>query len=555
MQAAVLIAASGLLAGRKFPVGRRLSLGRDPGNDLRLPSPQVSRHHAVIEIQGEEYSLTDLGSRNGTRVNGQPVTACGLHHGDRISIEEFSFHFVVEEFASKREPVSARVVDLPDFESPVAAEMEVGSTLPGALEAAAKTGEEWDLLRKTYRILIKAGEAFGLERDLSSLFGRILEHVFEAIPAHRGVIFVAGDGGADFQPVAGKTRGLPAQSEIEVSRTLLRRVVEKKKAILTTNASADTRFRSSRSIPLHDIRAAMCSPMVYEGELVGIVYLDTVGVAERFDAHGLELLTALCGPAAVAIKNAQYLAELDLRSRQLQKSYYDTLKVIIDSLEMRDYYTIGHGRRVALFARIIAEEMGWGEERLKVLQMGAVIHDVGKIGIEDAILRKEGKLTEAEMEQMRFHPEIGARIVGGVEFLKPAIPFVLYHHERYDGTGHPHQFKGEEIPVEGRLLSVADAFDAMTSDRPYRKAMDAEDAIRIIREESGRQFDPRVVKAFLHAWEKGRITKAMLSSAEKVKTVECPYCLSKIEIYPESRDNYLVDCPHCHKRARLWQRW
>ncbi len=556
MQVAVLIATSGLLAGREFPVGPRFFLGRAPESDVRLPSPQVSRKHAVIEKRGEEFALTDFGSRNGTRVNGELVKSCLLRHGDHISIEEFGFNFVLEQSPERpaKRGVTARVVHLPEAEHTVAAEIEVESTLPRRFEQAA-TSEELNLFRKTYRILVKASEAFGLEHDLASLFSKILDYIFEAIPAHRGVIFVSDEHSADFRPVAQKTRGPLLEDTVEVSRTLLRKVADEHKAILTTNAPSDARFRGSVSIPLHDIRSAMCSPMVHEEELVGIVYLDTVGVVERFDTRGLELLVAISGPAAIAIKNARYLAELDLRARQLQKSYYDTLKVVVDSLEVRDYYTIGHGRRVALFAKIVAEEMGWSEERLKLVEMGGIIHDLGKIGIEDAILRKETKLTEAEMEQMQFHPEIGARLVRDVDFLKPILPYILYHQEHYDGTGYPHQLKGEEIPIEGRLLAVADTFDAMTSDRPYRKAMDVEKALRIVKEGNGRQFDPQVVEAFLRAWDKGRITKAMLSSAEEVKTIECPYCSSKIEIDPASRDNYLVRCSHCQRRARLWQRW
>lgn len=550
MGEALLVASSGSLAGRKFPVRCRVSIGRAPENDVQLASAEVSRRHAVIERQGDQFALTDLGSRNGTRVNGELVRSRLLRHGDRISIDEFGFDFVFEDSSAPSEPPSASIVDLPESEHTVAAEIELASNLPPPEKTPETAAEELDAVWKAYQTLVKASEAFGLERDLSSLFTRILDYVFEVIPAHRGVIFVK-DGSEEFRAVVGKERALGLTQKIEVSRTLLHKAADERKAILTTNAPDDTRFRESRSVSLHGIRSAMCAPMLHDGELLGIIYLDTVGVVEQFDARGLELLVAISGPAAIAVKNARYLAELVLRSRQLEKSYYDTLKVVVDSLEMRDYYTIGHGRRVALFARIIAEEMGWTQEQLKLVEMGGIIHDLGKIGIEDSILRKKTKLSESEREQMQFHPEIGARIVRDVDFLKPVLPFILYHQEYYDGSGHPFHLKGDDIPVEGRLLAVADAFDAMTSDRPYRKAMDAEEAIRIIKRESRRQFDPRVVEAFLRAWDKGRITKAMLSSAEQVKIVQCPYCSSKIEIRPDSAAPYLIHCPTCLKRARL----
>ena len=245
----------------------------------------------------------------------------------------------------------------------------------------------------------------------------------------------------------------------------------------------------------------------------------------------------------------QEVEQSDDDDQRFNVQIYDTLKVVVHSLEMRDYYTIGHGRRVALFAKAIAEQMEWDEDRLKIVEMGGILHDVGKIGIEDAILRKQAELSEEEVEQMQFHPEIGTRIVRDVEFLKPVVPFILYHQEQYDGTGHPYQLKGDEIPIEGRLLAVADAFDAMTSDRPYRKAMPADKAIGLIRDERGKQFDPEVVDAFLLAWDKGKITVDMLASAEKVKVVECPCCSSKMTIDPRSTNPFLIHCPVCHERA------
>ena len=349
MRIAELVATSGYLAGRRFPVGPRLSLGRAAENDLQLRSLQVSRTHAVIEKRGEEFALTDLGSRNGTRVNGQPVESCLLHNGDHIAIDEFGFDFVLMESTAHGGKLPARVVHAADSGHTVALEIAVSSAPPADSVSAESPADGRDICRKAYEVLVKAGEAFGSERELSTLFATILEHIFELIPAHRGVIFICEDSSEDFHPVASRTRNPTQEKEIEVSRTLLRRAADEKKAILTTNAPADARFRSSETIPLYDIRSAMCSPMMHEGELVGIIYLDTVGVVERFDSGGLELLAAISGPAAIAVKNARYLAELELRSRQLEKSYYDTLKVVVHSLEMRDYYTIGHGRRVAVF--------------------------------------------------------------------------------------------------------------------------------------------------------------------------------------------------------------
>ena len=548
---ALLVGRTGKLAGQTFPFGRRLSLGRAPTNDVPLPGALVSRHHVVIEEREEGLVLTDLGSRNGTRVNGEPVQVRVLRTGDRISIGEFVFDVIIKDTPGYPQSPAATLVEVRESELTIATELRVAAAAAGELSADAAANREGGALRLAYLVLVKATESFALERDLASLFGKILDYVFEVIPAHRGVIFTRDEEAGEFHPVAEKVKGISSANSIVVSRTLLKRAADEAKAILTVDAPHDARFRGSESISLHGIRSAMCVPMLHDGELQGILYLDTVGRVEKFDAQGLQLLAAISAPAAIAVKNTRYIAELDRRADQLRKSYYDTLKVVVDSLEVRDYYTIGHGRRVALFSRIIAEEMGWDEEKLKLVEMGGILHDLGKIGIEDAILRKAGALTEEEMEQMQFHPEIGARIVRDADFLKPILPYILYHQERFDGSGHPYHLKGEEIPVEGRLMAVADAFDAMTSDRPYRKAMDAEQAIRVVEEGSEQQFDPQVVQAFLGAWQKGKITKAMLSSGQKVKTTECPFCSSEIEIRLDSPDPYLIRCPTCHKRARL----
>jgi putative nucleotidyltransferase with HDIG domain len=195
---------------------------------------------------------------------------------------------------------------------------------------------------------------------------------------------------------------------------------------------------------------------------LGVVYVDTRGTTHAFTQSDLELLVALAGPAAIAIKNAQYVA-------MLERAYHDTLIVLANAIELRDHYTVGHTWRVTNFAKEIARVLGWDEERIQQTEMGGVLHDVGKIAVDNAILSKPGRLTDEEYEKMKVHPERGARMMEDVGFLKPVIPYCLYHHERYDGKGYPFGLSGESIPLEGRLIAVADTFDAMTSHRPYRR--------------------------------------------------------------------------------------
>jgi HD-GYP domain-containing protein (c-di-GMP phosphodiesterase class II) len=149
--------------------------------------------------------------------------------------------------------------------------------------------------------------------------------------------------------------------------------------------------------------------------------------------------------------------------------------------------------------------MGWGRRDLEMIDWGGVLHDLGKVGISDSILNKPGKLTDEEFAIMKSHPSIGAQIIGGIAFLEPLMPFIAQHHERYDGRGYPAGFKGEEIAIQGRLLAIADTYDAMTSDRPYRKGLAAQIAYDEIVKCSGSQFDPVLVRAFEKAFKAGKI--------------------------------------------------
>jgi HD-GYP domain-containing protein (c-di-GMP phosphodiesterase class II) len=167
------------------------------------------------------------------------------------------------------------------------------------------------------------------------------------------------------------------------------------------------------------------------------------------------------------------------------------------AIEARDPYTRGHSDRVTEIAEAVARRLGWSEERLALLRLGGPLHDVGKLGISNALLAKPGRLNAGELDQIREHPRLGARILLRIAVFRAAIPYVLYHHERWDGRGYPTGRAGEEIPLEARVLAVADAFDAMTSDRPYRRALDHEEAVAEVARCAGTQFDPAIVEVFL----------------------------------------------------------
>ena len=189
--------------------------------------------------------------------------------------------------------------------------------------------------------------------------------------------------------------------------------------------------------------------------------------------------------------------EIEGLYQDLQGSYESTLQALVTALDFRDNETQGHSSRVVEYAVIVATAMGVKEPHLAWIRQGAILHDVGKIGVPDAILKKPGKLDPAEWEEMKRHPEMGYRMLQHIHFLKPALDIVLSHQERWDGSGYPRGLKGEGIPLGARIFAVVDTFDAMTSDRPYRPALTIENARDEVRRFSAIQFDPRVADAFL----------------------------------------------------------
>ncbi len=198
-----------------------------------------------------------------------------------------------------------------------------------------------------------------------------------------------------------------------------------------------------------------------------------------------------------------------------------TLEALVSALDAREHETLAHSKRVSEYSLRLAREMGVEGPLLDVIRRGAMLHDVGKIGISDAILLKPGKLSAEEWQEMRRHPEIGCWILRGIESLRPACDIVLSHHERFDGKGYPNELRGDQIPLGARIFAVMDALDVMTSDRPYRKAQSYESARAEIRALSGVQFDPEVVRHFLRVpvqvWEQIRAQTTTVSSEAAVR--------------------------------------
>ena len=199
----------------------------------------------------------------------------------------------------------------------------------------------------------------------------------------------------------------------------------------------------------------------------------------------------------LSIIKARLLRAAEVQMAQMDLAYFETVNVIANTIEGRDPYTYGHIERVATYARRMAEELKWPAEHLRTLEFGARLHDIGKIIVPDDVLKKTGPLTDPEWVMMRQHPVVGAKILQQISHLQNTIPYVLYHHERWDGTGYPRGLRGKGIPVEGRLLAVVDVYDALTSPRPYHPAGAHDEVIRYLEAKTGSHFDPDMVQIFL----------------------------------------------------------
>lgn len=241
-----------------------------------------------------------------------------------------------------------------------------------------------------------------------------------------------------------------------------------------------------------------CYPLLTRSRPVGALWM----LIPEIRGQNFANVQLLANQAAVTLERVNLLAESRRQAREieaayeeLEKTYDQTLKALMSALDARDRETEGHSMRVSRLACLLGEKIGLNEEQLKALERGALLHDIGKIGISDTILHKPGKLTDDEWRIMRLHPDIGARIVERIPFLQECMSVVRYHHERWNGSGYPLGVRGRDIPIHARIFAIVDVFDALTSNRSYRKKSTPQEALEYLREQSGILFDEEIVEA------------------------------------------------------------
>ena len=243
------------------------------------------------------------------------------------------------------------------------------------------------------------------------------------------------------------------------------------------------------------MKSFLCVPLMIKGKVIGALSIYSRRKIDYLSHDAKDFMSFLAEQCASALENARLYEEA-------KKAYISSIAALSSAIDARDEYTAGHSKEVAEYACAAGVELGLSLERLRILEYAALLHDIGKIGIPDYILLKPSSLDDSEWKIIRTHPRRGEEILKPLRFLKDVLVFVKQHQERYDGTGYPNGLKGEKISLEARILSVVDAYQAMTSRRPYRGAYSKREAVKELKDKSGTQFDLVVVNAFLKALEK-----------------------------------------------------
>ncbi|HOO55291.1 MAG TPA: GAF domain-containing protein [bacterium] len=270
-----------------------------------------------------------------------------------------------------------------------------------------------------------------------------------------------------------------------------------RKIVVIEDVNSDERVPQDHILRKLGIKSVICIPLITKQAVMGVLNLYTEK-SHEFTEDEKRLLGIFANQAASAIENARLFDSL-------RDSYLNTIQALSMAIDAKDRYTHGHSQRVSEISMMIGREMGLKADSLELLEYAADLHDIGKIGISEVIIGKKTKLTVDEYEIIKTHPLVGETIIEPVPFLQDARPVIRHHHERYDGFGYPDGLKGQEIPLLARIIHIADAYDAMTSDRPYRRALSHEDAIEEVKKHSGTQFDPKVVQSFLRIFDSGSL--------------------------------------------------
>jgi len=345
--------------------------------------------------------------------------------------------------------------------------------------------------------LMGIGHLINSSRGLKQVLEEVMDTLIRLMQAERGFLMLKDESGElRIQTARGVNKGGAHEETFSGSHTIISTVIDSGKPILTTNAQEDPRFGNQLSVAAFQLRSILCAPLKLKEELIGVIYVDHRGMPDMFHESDMTIITAFADQAAVAIDNARLFENLKATNEELQIAYEATLLGWVRALDLRDKETEGHTKRVTSLSIQLAQAMGVDDADLIHIQRGALLHDIGKMAIPDSILLKPSGLTSDELTIIRQHPVFAYEMLKPIQFLHRAIDIPYCHHEKWDGSGYPRCLKEDEIPFAARIFAIVDVWDALTSDRVYRKAVPPNEVQILLREQSGHHFDPRVVDKF-----------------------------------------------------------
>ncbi|MFN3490679.1 MAG: HD domain-containing phosphohydrolase [Anaerolineales bacterium] len=344
--------------------------------------------------------------------------------------------------------------------------------------------------QKKVEALVGVGSAINSTLGLKRVLEEVMDSIIALMNAERGFLMLKDEsGGMSVQIARGMAQTDLLKESFAISYSVVRRVAETGEAVLTTNAQEDPRFDQQASIAAYHLLSILCAPLKVKDVLIGVMYVDNRAQSGIFHGDDLEIISSFSNQAAVAIENARLFDRLQASNEELQIAYQATLEGWVRALDLRDKETEGHTQRVTSLTIKLAEAMNITGDDLIHIRRGALLHDIGKMAIPDGILLKPASLTPEERSLIQKHPLYAFEMLSPIKFLQPALDIPYCHHEKWDGTGYPRGLKAEQIPLAARIFAVADVWDALVSDRPYRKGLDPKEVKEKIKADAGSHFD------------------------------------------------------------------
>jgi len=491
-----------------------LRLGRAPENDLQVVSPYISRRHADIWPHPNGILFEDLASTSGSYVGGARVNKSVVRVGDSVRLGSpdglrLSLHRIDEEAAKKPNLSRTEVLRVADLEeSPYLSSTDrLLQSMPARHKPSETKSQERlvSLISLVSDLLVVA--------DADDMADKLLTRVMQLLPVDRGMVLLEGKDG--LEPRAWNIRGEsevvrtqigPALGDLDIPmttlerpaapfdpiRTVTERVFKEGVGLLSLDATSDQRLEGSKSVLLQSVRSITAVPIGSSKKVFGVLYVDTHRTMRKDDEDTLDWLVAVGHQAGMVMDK---LALLESQRRLIESM----MKGLAASIDKRDGLTAGHSARVAHYSVGVARFMGHSNEDLYSIYYAALLHDYGKIGIDDAVLKKPGKLTAEEYTHIQQHPQFTFDILSKIEFppnLADLPMMAASHHEKWDGSGYPWGLAGEDIPVAGRIMAIADVYDSLTRKRHYRDPMPTDEVLEYLEEGRGAHFDPTTLDAF-----------------------------------------------------------